>query len=754
MNTHLLLSPINFFLSFDHKKHQLKRLFQVLFFLLIAITLGACSDDSENNKTSQSSQKASQAEKHLLEKDTDRTYKGTQTAQQYTISHDDWASIKKSGKLRIIVPHLFQHNDLLPRESISYNDELKLIIRFVEENNLTPIFISPPSFSKKLALLEQGKGDIVVANLTITTRRKEQVNFTIPVAHSTEQLVVSNLFNQKVSINELSNLKIGVRENTSFWDTLSEIKMQQVNEKKQEFQIIPLDDKISADEKFNLIISRKVDAVIEDSNRLARFKEYRSDIKTILDLGQERPIAWAVRKNNPNLLKQLNRFIKTEKLLQHLPETRLGDLDSIKKHRQLRLITRNNASTYFLWKNQLMGFEYDLIKQFAKQQKVNLKVLVANSFEQMADWLEKGHGDIISSGLIKTPEREKLPVEFSAPYIYVQQVIVQRKNDKTIESIQDLAQRTFFIRKSSSYFDTLHKVQNKLSAENTHFSIETVPESMETEEIIKNVIEGKYDLTLSDSHIIAIEESWHSELKTSLALTGEQGHRWLVRQADKKLLKQLNSFIEKEYKQLFYNITYNKYFKNSRKLFDAKQRDKNDKSISIYDDLIKSLAKEYDFDWRLIAAQVNKESQFNPNAKSWVGAKGLLQVMPRTAQEVGIDNLKKPENGLRAGVKYMAWINKQLSNELPANVQVWFTLAAYNAGLGHLKDARSLATKQGLNPNRWFGNVEKTFLLLSKPEYHKKARYGYVRGIEPVTYVKQIQALYELYSSKYPDEAL
>jgi len=90
-------------------------------------------------------------------------------------------------------------------------------------------------------------------------------------------------------------------------------------------------------------------------------------------LGKERPIAWAVRKNNPNFLKQLNRFIRTEKLLQHLPEKRLGDLDSIKKHRQLRLITRNNASSYFLWKNQLMGFEYDLLKEFAKQQKNQLK---------------------------------------------------------------------------------------------------------------------------------------------------------------------------------------------------------------------------------------------------------------------------------------------------------------------------------------------------------------------------------------------
>ncbi len=718
----------------------------ILLLFLVIFLLTACSDETEKQKPA-----AVQKTNPIMPPKEVKASSSEQDALLEKISQADWQAIKESGFIRIIVPYSFQHNDFLPRKSISYDNELKLILRFFEENNLTPIFISSKKFSSMLPQLEQGRGDIVVANLTITEARKERINFTIPVTHSTEQLVVSNSFEKKITIDKLSGLKIGVRENTSFWETLSALNSQQTNA--QEINIIKLDGKLSADEKFNLITQGTIDAVIEDSNRLNLFLEYRNDIKTVLNLGKERPIAWAVRKSNPNLLKRLNRYIKTEKLLQHLPDARFGDLETIKKHHQLRLITRNNASTYFLWKNQLMGFEYDLIKHFAKQQKLNLKVLVANDFQQMTDWLEQGYGDIISAGLIKTAEREKLPFAFTEPYLNVQELIVQRKNDKTIDSQSDLAQRTFYIRKSSSYFNTLLRLQNKLRSEGIHFSIETVPETMETEEIIKQVIDGKFDITLADSLIIAIEQSWHNELKVSLTLTGEQGQRWLVRKEDQELLNELNKFIKKEYKQLFYNITYNKYLKNSRKLFDAEKRDNNDKTISPYDALIKSLAKEYNFDWRLIAAQVNKESLFNPKAKSWAGAKGLLQVMPRTAREVGIDHLEEPENGLRAGLKYMAWLDSQLSSELPADVQVWFTLAAYNAGLGHLKDARSLAIKQGLNPDRWFGNVEKTFLLLSKPKYHKKARYGYVRGIEPVTYVKEIQALYELYSKKHPDEA-
>ncbi|NOQ80660.1 MAG: transporter substrate-binding domain-containing protein [Gammaproteobacteria bacterium] len=740
-----------------------------LFVFIIVFVLGSCDDDSQIPQKNQTEidksplhQKTIPAENIAIKQE-----KKTSKLQYKAKGKYGWNTIKRTGILRVIVPYSFQTYNFLPRKSLSYNNELKLIVRFAEDNDLEPVFISIKNFSHMISLLNEGFGDIVVANLTILESRKERVNFTIPVDYSIEQLVVAQSNQNKISIDNMNGLRIGVRKNTSFWETITSLKKElqlnkelQQNKKspakiitRQTFEIVKLDDNLSPDDKFHQILSGKIDAAIIDSNRLKIFNEYRNDIKAVLNLTKEKPIAWAIRKNNPELLKQLNQYIKTEKLLRHLPETRLGDLDSIKEHRQLRLITRNNASTYFLWKNTLMGFEYDLIKHFARQQKVNLKVLVAQNAKQMIEWLEEGYGDIISAGLIKSPEREKFAVDFTAPYLFVKQVIVQRKSDQAIESLEALEQRTFYVRKSSSYWNTLSELQEKLSKDGIQFNIELVPETMETEEIIKNVIDGEYDLTLADSHIIDIEKSWHSNLHVSLALSEEQGHRWLLRNTNKQLLSELNQFIEKEYKQLFYNISYNKYFKNSRNLFDSDNLAKNNNMISPYDDLIKSLAKEYNFDWRLIAAQVNKESQFNPKAKSWAGAQGLLQVMPRTAREVGITDLENPENGLRAGVKYMAWISKQLSDELPLDVHTWFTLAAYNAGLGHLKDARNLALKQGLNPNRWFGHVEKAFLLLSRPEYYKKARYGYVRGIEPVTYIKKIQALFELYSNKHQEEA-
>lgn len=735
--------------------YQYFKLFFISVFVIFSLFgLQSCSDD--NNKSSEKKNKATVLSKsttfELQNKSSvtqrqEPSKKNSSTHYPHT-SLADWETIKNNGSIRIIVPHYLQHNENSLRNTSYYNNELNLILHFSEQHNLEPVIITVDEFSNLFSLLEDGLGDIVVANLSVTNSRKEKYLFSNPVAHSFEQLVVSNSFNKNISKKNLDNLKIGVRQNTSFWETLSAIK-----EKQPDINIIELNQKITEEEKLNKVITGELDAVIEDSNRLTLIQEYRQDVKAILNLTKERPIAWAVRQNNPVLLKQLNQFITTEKLLQHLPETRIGDLDKIKKTKQLRLITRNNASTYFLWKNQLMGFEYDLIKQFAEEQKLNLKVIVADNYEQMFEWLQSGYGDIISAGLIKNEERSDRSVLFTNPYLFVQEMVVQRNNDKTIHTLQDFKDRTFHVRKSSSYWHTLISVQNELKLQNIHFLIEATPENMETEEIIQSVLDDKFDLTLADSHIVAIEQSWNSNLKADFSVSEENGHRWILRKSDKILQSELNKFIKKNYKGLFYNVTFNKYFKNSRKLFDADKREANNKKISIYDELIKNLASEYHFDWRLIAAQVNKESQFNPKAKSWAGAKGLLQVMPRTAREVGISELDKPENGLKAGIKYMSWIRDQLSDELPADVKMWFTLSAYNAGLGHLKDARHLAVKKGLNPDRWFNHVEEAFLLLSKPEYHKKARYGYVRGIEPVTYVKHIQALYELYSKKHPGEA-
>jgi membrane-bound lytic murein transglycosylase F len=193
----------------------------------------------------------------------------------------------------------------------------------------------------------------------------------------------------------------------------------------------------------------------------------------------------------------------------------------------------------------------------------------------------------------------------------------------------------------------------------------------------------------------------------------------------------------------------NKYFKNSKQMRQAASDERTDHEgrISQWDDIAKKYAKMYEFDWRLVLSQMYQESRFDPKAKSWVGALGLMQVMPYTAKDLKIADVTDPEQGVHAGVKLMARYAKLFdSPQIKDKDRIRFALAAYNCGPGHVFDARRIAEDQKLDPNKWFKNVEKAMLMLAKPELAKKVRYGYCRCGEPVAYVSNIQSRYDSYA--------
>ena len=167
--------------------------------------------------------------------------------------------------------------------------------------------------------------------------------------------------------------------------------------------------------------------------------------------------------------------------------------------------------------------------------------------------------------------------------------------------------------------------------------------------------------------------------------------------------------------------------------------------LSPYDAMIQREATTHGFEWPLIVAQMYQESGFNPKARSPAGAIGLMQILPRTAKEFGVKNLRDPEQAIRAGVAYLAWLHSRFEPELTVKDRIWFALAAYNAGFGHVRDARQLADQLGLDPNRWFDHVEKAMRLLSKRAYYRKTEYGYVRGYEVIKYVREIRERYRSY---------
>ncbi len=299
------------------------------------------------------------------------------------------------------------------------------------------------------------------------------------------------------------------------------------------------------------------------------------------------------------------------------------------------------------------------------------------------------------------------------------------------------------------WFAAVARIGRRLEAlkgQGIALTLEAAPEDLETEEIIVKVATGEYDLTVADSNLLDIELTWREDIRAAFPVTDPEAHGWAVRVSNHALLDAINQYMKKEYRGVFYNITLNKYFKNARTMCTHVEfRASRTGELSPYDALVQKYADQFGFDWRLVVAQMYQESRFDHEARSWAGAVGLMQVLPRTAKSLGFHDFRTPEAGIHAGVHYLDWVRDRFEPELPVEDRMWFTLAAYNAGYGHVWDARRLARKLRMNPNRWFGNVEKAILLLSKRKYARKARHGYCRGAEPVKYVREIKRWYEAY---------
>jgi len=314
------------------------------------------------------------------------------------------------------------------------------------------------------------------------------------------------------------------------------------------------------------------------------------------------------------------------------------------------------------------------------------------------------------------------------------------RSDEEVDELADLRGRTLVVRRSSSYWRTLAPL-----AEEVGFALEPAPEELETEALIARVASGEIDVTVADSHILGVELAFRDDVKGAFSLGEPVAHGWAVRPDNPELLTAIDAFFTEEFRGLFYNLLVKKYFEDrSRVQRHARDRAQGGR-LSPFDELVRRYAGRYGFDWRLIAAQMHQESRFDPDARSFAGARGLMQVLPRTAREFGFEQLEDPETGIHAGVRYLAWLRERFPPAERPGERLWMTLAAYNAGYGHVRDAQRLARERGWDAERWFDNVERAILLKEDPAVYEHTRFGYVRGREPVKYVRSIRDRYEAY---------
>lgn len=412
-------------------------------------------------------------------------------------------------------------------------------------------------------------------------------------------------------------------------------------------------------------------------------------------------------------------------------------------------ITDYNSTNYFVYRGQLMGYQYELLQELSDHLGKRLEVIVDNNLNEKFDKILRGDVDLIAANVTITSDRKKL-ADFTIPHGTTRQMLVQRKNGtsgKVVRNQLDLAGKIIHVQEHSAYEERLKNL-----AEEIGDTIIIVTMKKEVEELIDMVSKGEIDYTVCDENIAKLHQSYFENLDIKTPLSFHQNFAWAVTKGNEKLLDEINDWFENYRTTRRYKAIYNKYFNNTYTL-KYKQSDflaHEGGKVSHFDEQIKKYSEKLGWDWRLLASLIYQESRFNPNVESWAGAFGLMQLMPQTAARFGVDTSSSPEENIRAGVGFLQWLDRQFTaKNMDEEEKVKFMLAAYNTGYGHVEDAMRLAEKHGKDPYKWEDNVDYYVLNKSNPKYYQDpvVRYGYCRGKEPYHYVYDILNRYEHYKN-------
>lgn len=436
----------------------------------------------------------------------------------------------------------------------------------------------------------------------------------------------------------------------------------------------------------------------------------------------------------------------------------ISELDEILEEGKLKVVTEYNSISYFIYRGQPMGFQYQMLQELANHLDLELEVNVNNNLEENFRHLTGHNVDLIAMNLTVTADRKE-KVNFTLPLLQTRQVLVQRKpknwevmNNAQLESWLlrnqlELAGKTVYVQAGSVYAARLRSLSDEIGG-----GIDIQEVQVESEQLVQRVAMGEIDYAVCDENVGLVNTTYFPHLDVGTAISFPQHVAWAVRPGADSLKAEIDNWLYHFEKSREYALLYNKYFRNrhSANIFNSDYYVLSSGKISRFDEIIKRESERIGWDWRIIASMIYQESRFNPDAESWAGAFGLMQLMPGTAKNYGITRSSSPEAQIRAGINFIKWLDDRFKDVITdRDERIKFILASYNIGYGHIQDARRLAERYGANPNVWHGNVEQWLMKKAEPRYYSDqvVKYGYARGIETYNYVKQVIDRYEHYKN-------
>lgn len=435
------------------------------------------------------------------------------------------------------------------------------------------------------------------------------------------------------------------------------------------------------------------------------------------------------------------------------PEDSLAliDLPQLEQKKKLTAITLYSSVSYFIYRGEPMGYEYDLCKDFAESMNMELEIVVAKNVTQLVEMLQRGEGDMIAYNLPVTNEM-KQEITYCGKNSTSNQVLVQRRDGKNplLQDVTEMIGKEVYVKQNTKYEQRLLNLDNELGGGIIIHDINQ--DSITSEDMIEMVSQGKIPYTVSDADVAMLNKTYYNNIDVSLQISFPQRSSWAVRKTSPKLAEALDKWFESNQKTPRYQSIIKRYFEISKNPVYSPILSVERGHISVYDHLFKRYSAPIDFDWRLMASIAYQESRFDTTLTSWAGARGLMQIMPKTFVGMGesMEDIGNPEASVRAAAKYIKAMDKSFSRIENREERLKFMLASYNSGIGHVYDAQALAKKYGKDPEVWTNSVDEYILLKSNPEYYTDSvcRFGYFRGKETYNYVIEVLQRYEYYKSK------
>ena len=423
------------------------------------------------------------------------------------------------------------------------------------------------------------------------------------------------------------------------------------------------------------------------------------------------------------------------------------DLKDIVSSDTLRVATMYGSTSYFFFRDELMGFDYEMAGNLAKHLHLNLKISIAKTETEMYQWLAERKVDIISYNIIETKELKK-QFSFVLPQPESYQVLVQNIGANSVSDVTELNGESIYVKENSIFHKRLKTLNDEIGGT---INIVLAADSLSEDDLIDMVAENKIKFTLAYHNVATLHKSYYRGLDCRMPVGFTQRNGWLVRNESQNLKNAIDNWEKLDDTQQIQWDLFKKYWEKSP--YIALRRITIPKgAISPFDHLFRKYAPNIGWDWRLLASVAFHESRFDSQEISWAGAAGLMQLMPRTASNFGLNRrtILDPEMNIEAGVQYIKSLNMSFRQVQNKEERIKFILAAYNSGPAHVLDAMALAQKYGKNPHVWFNHVEYFLQKKSEPEFYNDpvVKYGRFGGKETVRYVKNTLTTYAKYCKK------